>query len=181
MTDTDTTPAAERKNWAQRHPIVTTVVAVTIGVIVFAGGSGDEPTAADPSPEPAVIAPEPVETVDREPAAEPVAAEPEPAPVADPKPRDFTIELKILEQDCFGSAGCNLLYRPELTYEGTVPLDPDETYEITYRIKGGDDPKISTLTVTEGDIVETYDETIGTPTTDTDLDVKVTDVSTLGL
>jgi hypothetical protein len=55
--------------------------------------------------------------------------------VAEPTPRDF---------------GCNLTYRIEVGYDGP-PLDPSNTYEVVYEVRGGEDgPQINALTV-EGD------------------------------
>lgn len=70
--------------------------------------------------------------------------------VAEPKPRDFELTVKTLSKQCFGSAGCNLTYRVEVGYDGP-PLDPSNTYEVVYEVRGGEDgPQINTLTV-EGD------------------------------
>ncbi len=42
-----------------------------------------------------------------------------------PKPSDFTIDVKILEKKCYGSAGCLVRYRIEPTHVGSSPLtDP---------------------------------------------------------
>jgi hypothetical protein len=67
-----------------------------------------------------------------------------------PKARDFTLTVKTLEKTCFGSAGCNITYRIEVGYNGPT-LDPSNTYEVVYEVRGGEDgPQINTLTV-EGD------------------------------
>jgi hypothetical protein len=70
--------------------------------------------------------------------------------------------------------------RPELSYDG-LGLDPDETYELTYEIVGGDDPMVSTLTITNGEDYTAMEERLGTPSADTELEAKVLDVARLGL
>jgi hypothetical protein len=75
---------------------------------------------------------------------------PETTAVAQPRRRDFELTVKTLSKQCFGSAGCNLTYRIEVGYDGP-PLDPSNTYEVVYEVRGGEDgPQINTLTV-EGD------------------------------
>jgi hypothetical protein len=81
-------------------------------------------------------------------AATPTPTEP-PTPVV-PKAEDFTLTVKTLEKTCFGSAGCSITYRIDVGYDGPT-LDPSNTYEVVYEVRGGEDgPQINTLTV-EGD------------------------------
>ena len=69
----------------------------------------------------------------------------EPAKVwPSPKPEDFILHVKILEKDCFGSAGCNLTYKIEPAYTGPA-LEPGARWDVTYEITGGDDDEISTF------------------------------------
>ena len=66
-----------------------------------------------------------------------------------PTKRDFRITLKILTKDCFGDAGCNLTYRPQLTNLSWVDFDPSITYDVTYEVRGGQDgAQLDTLQVT---------------------------------
>src|SRR5687767_149644 len=65
-----------------------------------------------------------------------------------PVAADFVLDVQVLKQSCFGSAGCNITYRVNMTYQGAGPLDPDVTYEVTYQIKGAQDAKIATITAT---------------------------------
>jgi hypothetical protein len=59
---------------------------------------------------------------------------------------DFTIGLKTVSKNCFGSAGCNLVVEPNITYAGAATqLTAYGTCSITYTITGGE----------SGDIVET--------------------------
>ncbi len=100
--------------------------------------------------------------------------------VSNPTADDFAIELRTKSKQCFGSAGCNLVVEPKLTYSGdTSELDPDLTYEITYEITGGDSGSIlQTAEITDQTTV-TYDTTVvSTPSRGTELSVEVTDVTT---
>ncbi|MFD8254691.1 hypothetical protein [Streptomyces werraensis] len=100
--------------------------------------------------------------------------------VTDPAATDFKIELRTKSKQCFGSAGCNLVVEPELTYDGlTSELDPALTYEITYEITGDESgPIVQTAELTDQTTV-TYDTTVvSTPSRGTELSVEVTDVTT---
>lgn len=68
-----------------------------------------------------------------------------------PVAADFTLPVTILSQDCFGKAGCLIDYRVELKFSGAGELDPSKTYEITFEVRGLDNKKIETLTVTGKD------------------------------
>lgn len=100
-----------------------------------------------------------------------------PSPSYSPTADDFKLKAKILSKQCFGTAGCNLTYRIQLAYVGQT-LDPDSSYEVTYKVSGGEDgPQINTLTV-EGDQFTTDgEEIVSTPSAGTKLRVTVTDVS----
>lgn len=68
-----------------------------------------------------------------------------------PTKSDFRITLKILSKDCFGDAGCNVTYRPQLAQIAGGELDPTTTYDITYEVRGGDDgAQVDTLELTGG-------------------------------
>jgi hypothetical protein len=65
-----------------------------------------------------------------------------------PKKTDFAIKIKTTSKQCFGSAGCNLEIKvsslrtqPRSYYPSTGEID------ISYTIKGGEDPLEGTLTV----------------------------------
>jgi hypothetical protein len=108
------------------------------------------------------------------------AEAPEEAPQAtyhDPDVDDFVLDVVVLEQSCFGSAGCNVTYRIEVGYGFVGQLNPNTTYEVTYEIHGGEDRKIGTLTVT-GDMYSTAErERIGTDSSESVLSAEVTRVS----
>ncbi len=96
-----------------------------------------------------------------------------PVPVA----ADFSLTVKVLEKECFGSAGCNIKYRMVVKQVSAKTFDPSKTYEITYTLKGTDDPEVGTLEVT-GDQYSTdeYART-STPNSKTKVTAVVTEVS----
>jgi len=93
----------------------------------------------------------------------------------EPKAADFTLTVKILEKQCFGSAGCSITFRVDLSGGGT--LDPDKTYELTYEVKGGEDPLINTLTVTGTKYERTDREHIDTSSSSKKLTVVIVSIT----
>jgi hypothetical protein len=92
-----------------------------------------------------------------------------------PTPQDFTITIKVIRKQCFGSAGCNLTYQIEPKYIGTTPL-PDEKITVVYEITGGDEPQINRFTV-EGDTASfDEEEHIQTPKSSSELTATVTEI-----
>lgn len=172
LESTPITPKPRRWPW-----IVAIAVALLAGIgIGSAGQDSSEPTASTtvtPSSAP--------ETTESQPNPEPDPAEDEPKPEPEeptygtPTKDNLTLTVKTLEKKCFGSAGCNLDFRIEVGYDGE-PLDPSVTYEITYEIKGGEDPYINTLTVTGEEYSTDEIEFIGTASSDTKIKAVVTDI-----
>ncbi|MGW5580225.1 hypothetical protein [Micromonospora chokoriensis] len=102
-----------------------------------------------------------------------------PAPVYDtPTKGDFKLQVKTLRKQCFGSAGCNITYRIDVTYTGDG-LDPSRTYEVTYEVKGAEDPIINTFEVTGDSASVQQEETASTKRSSDKLSAVVTDVSEL--
>lgn len=66
---------------------------------------------------------------------------------APPTAADFTLALKVVEKHCFGSAGCNLTFDVDLTYNG-AGVKPFSAWDITYDVAGAEDPMTNTITVT---------------------------------
>ncbi|MFI6228865.1 hypothetical protein ACIBCR_16300 [Micromonospora echinospora] len=143
----------------------TTLAAALLAASLTACGGGDsadQPVAA-PSTTPATTSAAPPPTT-------PAMSYPTPLPGS------FTLTPKILKKQCFGSAGCNIEFRIEVSYAG-LPLDPSKTYEVTYEVKGGEDPLINTfeLTGTSASVQET--ESISTERKTDKLTATVTSVS----
>jgi hypothetical protein len=111
-------------------------------------------------------------------AAAPTTTPPAPLPVyATPTKNDFKLKVKILRKQCFGSAGCNVTYRIDVTYTGDGDLDPSKTYEVTYQVKGAEDPIINTFEVTGDSASVQQEEMASTQRSGDKLTAVVTDVS----
>ncbi|NED96425.1 hypothetical protein G1H11_14035 [Phytoactinopolyspora alkaliphila] len=167
-------PTRKPRRWPW---VLAVIVALFVGIgIGQATGDNDNATAAETASPSTGSEPNLEPVVEDEPAPEP-EPEPEPEPDAyEPTVDDFELDVKTLEKQCFGSAGCNVTFRIEVAYGGE-PLDPDTTYEVIYEIEGGDDPKINTLTITGDSYRVDETERIGTPSSDSELVAIVTSVS----
>lgn len=64
-----------------------------------------------------------------------------------PTTADFAIGIDVLSKQCFGSAGCNLTYKINVTYNGLTPLDPSKTYTVVYDVAGGESPITANFTI----------------------------------
>lgn len=61
--------------------------------------------------------------------AQPASVEPE---VPEPTAKDYTVDLAVLTKRCFGSAGCNVVVEPKLTFVGETQVwDCDITYSVS--------------------------------------------------
>lgn len=90
---------------------------------------------------------------------------------------DFEVAIKIKEKKCFGSAGCIITFRIDPGYGGSSELPSSGELEITYKVKGGEDPYVNTFTI-DGDGTAHFDseETIDTPRSSSKLSAVVTDL-----
>ena len=70
-------------------------------------------------------------------------------PVVYPTPDQINIDVIVVEQQCFGSSGCNVKYRIKPTYIGREPLT-NESFTVVYTVNGGDDRQIGNFTVSNG-------------------------------
>ncbi|HEX6970398.1 MAG TPA: hypothetical protein VF174_16520 [Micromonosporaceae bacterium] len=148
--------------------LVTVIIVLVATVVALIGGGEDTEPVADTTP--AAGAPAPTRAAR--------TTQPPPITYYTPTKDDFTLDVKILKKECFGSAGCNITYRIEVAYSGGT-LDPYKTYEVTYEVKGAEDPIVNTLEVT-GDMASVeQEERAGTRRSSDKLTAVVTDVSEL--
>lgn len=77
------------------------------------------------------------------------------APAVAPTAADFRIDVTIIEQNCFGSAGCN--YRLNVAPVQVSATDITGKWTVVYEITGGDDPQTGNFTI-DGDRVRWDDE-----------------------
>lgn len=60
----------------------------------------------------------------------------------EPTPSDFSLEVTLTDKQCFGSAGCSLHYRVDLTYTGLgglAALQGHGPWTIIYSVEGDED------------------------------------------
>jgi len=99
-----------------------------------------------------------------------------PPPPVEPKPADFTIPLKILSKQCFGSAGCNVTFRIAPAYSGPA-LPVDKTYRVIYTVSGDESgPQTNSFTLTGEQAEYQSEESASTRSAGVALVAKVTEV-----
>lgn len=110
-----------------------------------------------------------------------IPAEPTPTITAGPTLEASAIKLtpKVVEKQCFGSAGCNVTVRIEMTYDGP-DLSSDGTFEVTYDLTGDEDGSIIGTFEVTGSQYTQDEQTLSTKSSKTKLTVKVTRVDRTG-
>lgn len=163
-------PAPEKKRSAVPWLIGALVVAV-VAVAVLASmllKRNDPPTA---SPGPAgLIAPTSAAPAD-------VPATDGPDPIAERfKASDLSLTVKITEKACFGSAGCNVDYSIRVAKANPLATLPEQC-EVTYEVRGLEDPQVGTLTLAnDGKYTQDDSQSGQTPRSSTKLTAKITDL-----
>ncbi|MEU7877652.1 hypothetical protein [Microbispora bryophytorum] len=107
-------------------------------------------------------------------AAAPVS-EPAPEITPTPAPSDYDLTAKVLRKACFGSAGCNIDYSIRVAYSGPQ-MPADATYQVTYKVTGGEDEMINTFEITGDQVSVPAEESVSTYSSASKLRAKVTDV-----
>lgn len=87
---------------------------------------------------------------------------------------DWKIGIRVREKQCFGSAGCNVTFQIVPRYTGSHDLGG--SWDITYRVVGGEDPIINTFTVDDGEASYDEEEYASTARESDKLAAKVTGV-----
>lgn len=95
-----------------------------------------------------------------------------------PKPSDFTIAVKVMAKQCFGSAGCVVTYRIDPTYTGVSSISASPL-TVVYEVSGGKDgPQINNFTTDgAGSASFSRSEFMQTSSPGTVLTARVTSVS----
>lgn len=76
---------------------------------------------------------------------------------------DFSLAVTILDQKCFGSAGCITKYTLDPTYNGSSADLKGRSIRVIYRVEGGDDPQIGNFTLNGTTASISESTTIDTP------------------
>lgn len=147
------------------------VIAVTAGITV-AAQRGSSPAASKTSGQSAWDREQQVGAA--------TTPDPTPAAAATPAASDLELTLKTTDKQCFGSAGCNLTVKVNLGYDGPT-LSADDTWLVTYEIRGVEDgPLIGSFEMT-GDQYTVNEESVSTKSSKSKVTVKVTSVEKVGL
>lgn len=89
-----------------------------------------------------------------------------------PAPEDFTLDVVVTSKQCFGSAGCSVVYDIDASW----PAYADGDYDVIYEVRGGEDgPVIDTLEVT-GDEYSYLPGFVGTASEGAELTAVATQV-----
>lgn len=135
------TPEKPKKPVWQKPWFLILAAVVVLGILGSIFGNRSPQTAAPAASAPATTAPDPTPT-------ETETEDPEPA---EPTKDDFELTLKITEKQCFGSAGCNVGTKVSVSYVGIEDLeDLPSNIDITFDIKGGEDPYTATIEMEDG-------------------------------
>jgi hypothetical protein len=130
-----TSPSPQRPGW---------VVPVMAGLVVLLAIALIVTIYMRPSPSPSTPAVR----------ATAAATAAEPAPEPTPKwgqltANAVTLEVLIVSQQCFGSAGCNVEFEVQPTFGlMTDPVRPGSAWVVTYELTGAEDPYINSFVVT---------------------------------
>jgi hypothetical protein len=93
-------------------------------------------------------------------------------PLPLPTPDEFKINVIVIKQDCFGSAGCNVQYEINPDYTGPSAQLKNRSLRIIYQINGGDNPKTASFTVVNG--TAHYDKSGFISTVSADVNITAT-------
>jgi hypothetical protein len=197
MTDIQPEATQRRRSWKTTAGWVLLALAA---LIIYIAVTGDPPPAEteageiraqepEPAPEPEPVAegdPCNAETGDPGPGEGlferdidgglSCVAQPEEQPEPEParlKLRDFELEPRIVEQQCFGSAGCSVTFRVELAYNGLEDAITED-HEITYEVTGTEDSLISTLEIHPDGTFTSEEHYVDTASKNSDIKIKAT-------
>jgi hypothetical protein len=105
-----------------------------------------------------------------------VAPSPTATPGYTPAPDDFLLPIKVTEKHCFGSQGCNVIFRVDPFYDGP-PVSADEEWLVTYEVSGAvDGPQIGSF-IMRGEEYFDVDGLVIVPSATTAIAAKVSEVT----
>ena len=172
-------PAPPRRARGGRIALISLAALLAVGAAFgggFAAGRGTAPDKADPGAKGSEAVDSDV-THGGDGEAEEAAEEGFSEPSWEPKPIDFELEVKVLDKQCFGSAGCSIEYQVDPTYLGDTDDLADMVVQITYEVTGDESGKqIGTISVDGG----SYATEVRTASTSGDgvrIKARVTDVN----
>lgn len=187
-------PVAVRKRkvwpWVVAITCAGIVASAAVVVVVLRGNSASPcadsaETIPCPGPDGTWISADGTVRSDLGPATETAPAAPLPVytaptyPTAEPPSGDkFSLDLKTISKQCFGSAGCDIVVEPKLNYSGSGTDLDQFTCDITYSITGDNSGEIvETARGNGGTSFQIQDSVIMTRSSKTKITAKVTEVS----
>ncbi|GEB12049.1 hypothetical protein NSI01_03640 [Pimelobacter simplex] len=93
-------------------------------------------------------------------------------------PRNIRIGVKTRSKECFGSAGCNVTVQIDPDYAGNQDVSSG-SWEITYEIRGGEDPVVETMTLEDGTFSFPEEQFLQTTSSNSKLTAVATRVDSL--
>lgn len=171
-------PKKSRKGlWAIAIALLVLAVLVLCGGIVsiMAGSASDDTAVQTPG---AAVGSAGAEAAKGVPGAPSNQATNVPSPSPTPKlgltKGDLRLAVKVTDKDCFGSAGCNVQYKIRASIPSNVTPG---TCDVTYEVRGLEDPQIGTLNVTpDGNYTQDSWQTGQTSRSSAKLSAVVTEV-----
>lgn len=138
-------------------------VLLTFLVVVIAAVTPKTTTTTTAAAVPTYLAPAPPSTAPAS-TTPPTTASPPTTKAADyvPTPADFTLEVVEIKRSCFGSAGCNVTFKINPTYNGP-PVNSSKSYTVVYEVRGGDDVDSDNFTMRGSNASVNSDDHISTP------------------
>jgi hypothetical protein len=177
---TPSAPPAKRSFLANQWLRYGVVFILGLGIGGAVATAGDETSAAGESPAPSSVSVAP--TLSPTPSSEP-SPTPSPTPTTNPEPplqrQDIELSLKTTEKQCFGSAGCLISVKIEVSVPAGIvaAFPPDGQWDVTYQITGDESgPIIGTLSIYGNGKYDVNEENLSTKSENTPVRVKVLDV-----
>lgn len=96
----------------------------------------------------------------------------------EPKVSDFSIELVVIEKQCFGSAGCSVTVEPSLSCQNVndCQLDPTKEYLLVYELTGDEDGIMTSNITLRGETYSYYEVRLSTASSSVEIAASVVTV-----
>lgn len=87
----------------------------------------------------------------------------------------FRLDVIVVEQECFGSAGCRVVYTLKPIYVGPGSLS-GTSFTVVFLISGGEEPQVGHFTVTNGTATVDHETMIHTSSASSILTATATQI-----
>lgn len=141
--------------------VLTLIAGLGIGMSLGSSGGGSGGNTASSSSTPSYWSPTPTATAT--------------TPAVLPTPDQFQIDVIILDEKCFGSAGCRVKYQLKPTYIGPGSLSGTKL-TVLYQVDGGSQPQIGNFKIVNGEYSVDRQTSIDTDSESSTLTAKATQI-----